>query len=78
MIAREEEEEEVVLPEGCCDKLSTVGKFVDHVGHGLPVHRVQGLVDLVKEVEWSRVTFLNINITVLEIGRRQELRKIRL
>ena len=46
------------LPEGCCNKLSTVGQLVDHVGHGLPVHRVQGLVDLVKQVERSRVTFL--------------------
>ena len=51
----------MVLPEGCCDKLSTVGKFVDHVGNGLPVHRVQGLVDLVKQVEWGRVTFLREN-----------------
>ena len=65
-------------PESCCDELRSIGELVDHVGHRLPVHRVQGLVDLVKEVEWSRVTFLNINITVLEIGRGQELRKIRL
>ena len=55
MIAREEED---VLPEGCCDKLSTVGQLVDHVGNGLPVHRDQRLVNLVKQVERSRVTFL--------------------
>ena len=56
IIAGEKEEE--VLPEGCGDKLSAVGQLVDHVGHGLPVHGVERLVDLVKQVEWSRVAFL--------------------
>ncbi len=32
---------------------------MDHVGHCLPVHGVQRLVDLVKEVEGSWVAFLN-------------------
>ena len=58
IIAGEKEEE--VLPEGCGDKLSAVGQLVDHVGHGLPVHGVQRLVDLVKQVEGGRVTFLGI------------------
>ena len=49
---------QLCLPEGCRDELSPVRKLVYHVGHGLPVHRVQRLVDLVKQVEWSRVTFL--------------------
>ena len=49
-------------PESCCNELRAVRELVDHVSHSLPVHRVQRLVDLVEEVEGSRVTFLNINL----------------
>ena len=49
---------QLCLPEGCRDELGPVRQLVYHVGHGLPVHRVQRLVDLVKQVEWSRVAFL--------------------
>ena len=49
---------QLCLPEGCRDELSPVRKLVYHVGHGLPVHGVERLVDLVKQVEWSRVAFL--------------------
>ena len=49
---------QLCLPEGCGDELGPVRQLVYHVGHGLPVHRVQCLVDLVKQVEGGRVTFL--------------------
>ena len=48
----------MIIPECCCDKLGSICQLVDHVGHGLPVHRVQRLVDLVEQVEGSGVTFL--------------------
>merc|ERR1719397_2255088 len=46
-------------PKGCCDELGSVREFVDHVGNGLPIHRVQRLVDLVKQVERCGVTLLD-------------------
>ena len=49
---------QLCLPEGCRDELGPVRQLVYHVGHGLPVHRVQRLVDLVKQVEGGGVTFL--------------------
>ena len=56
----------ILLPEGGGDELSAVSQLMDHVGHGLPVHRVQRLVDLVEQVERGRVTFLNKCLSALQ------------
>ena len=48
------------LPECCGDELSSVRQLVNHVGHSFPIHRVQSLVNLVKQIKRSWVTFLQI------------------
>ena len=47
------------LPESGGDELRAVRELVDHVGDGLPVHGVEGRVDLVEEVERRRVALLD-------------------
>ena len=49
----------LILPESGGDELGAVRQLVDHVGDGLPVHRVEGRVDLVEEVERRRVALLD-------------------
>ena len=51
----------VFLPKCCCDELSSISQFMNHVGHSFPVHRIQSLVNLVKQIEGGRITFLGIN-----------------
>ena len=46
-------------PEGGGDELRAVRELVDHVGDGLPMHRVECRVDLVEEVERRRVALLD-------------------
>ena len=47
------------MPESCGDELRAVRQLVDHICDGLPVHGVEGRVDLVEEVERRRVALLD-------------------
>ena len=57
----------LIAPESGCDELSPISQLVDHVSYGLPVHGVQGLVYLVKQVEGGRVTFLIKNVNYIPV-----------
>merc|ERR1719234_785928 len=46
-------------PECGCDELGSIRQLVDHIGYSLSIHWIKCLVNLVKQVEWGRVTFLD-------------------
>ncbi len=46
-------------PERCCDELGPVGQLINHIGDSFPVLSIQSSVDLVEQIERSRVALLD-------------------